>query len=151
MVSSALIFWILFFLRIYSFKFSFRCAVVGFWCTCSFSVYLDKESFVKKFWLRLELVSDFQGLPLGWSVYFGVDFISGFVCFWVVWLFWFSFFLPLHFFFQLNLWLFILKGFLPFPTSFPSALGRASSIGILQMILYTYNIVKCYITYIKTC
>lgn len=87
MVSSALTFWILFFLWMYSFKFSFRCAVVVFWCTRSFSVYMDNEPFVRKFWLRL-VTSDFQGLPFGWSVYFGVDFIFGFVCFWVVWLLW---------------------------------------------------------------
>lgn len=119
MVSSALTFWILFFLWMYSFKFSFRCAVVGFWCTCSFSVYMDNGSFVRKFWLRLEIVSDFQGLPFGWSLYFGVDFIFCFVSFWVVvWLFC-LFFLSPHLFFQLNLWLFMLKVFLPFPASFP--------------------------------
>lgn len=111
MVSSALTFWILFFLWMYSFKFSFRCAVVVFWCTRSFSVYMDNEPFVRKFWLRL-VTSDFQGLPFGWSVYFGVDFIFGFVCFWVVWLLWvfflcfcvilcwFSEFLPFFFFFN---------------------------------------------------
>lgn len=139
MVSSALTFWILFFLWIYSFKFSFRCAVVGFLCTCSFSVYMDNESFVRKFWLRVELVSDFQDLP-----------IFCFVCFWVLFGCFGVFFLPLHLIFQLNLWLLILKCFLPFPASFPCALGRASSIGILQMTLYTHNIVKCYIIYMKT-
>lgn len=84
MVSAALTFWIFFFLWMYSFKFSFRCAVVSFWCTCSFSVYIDNGSFVRKFWLRLEIVSDFHSLPFGWSLYFGVDFIYCFVCFWAV-------------------------------------------------------------------
>lgn len=43
------------------------------------------------------------------------------------------------------------KGFSSLPTSFPCALGRASSIGILQMILYTHHVVKCSIIYIKPC
>lgn len=152
MVSSALTFWIFFCLWMYSFQFSFRCAVVGFWCTFSFSVCMDNESFVRKFWLRVEFVSDFQGLPVGWSVYFGVYFNFGFVyvCFWVLFGCFVGFF-PSSAFILLNLWLFIIKDFLPFPAPFPCALGRASSMGILQMILYTHHVVQCYIIYIKAC
>lgn len=152
MVSSALTFCVLFFLWMHSFKFSFRCAVVGFWCTFLFlfiwimDLLLESSDSGWKlfltsrftFWLVTVFWSGFYFFVLSVSELFGC-FVLGF------------FFLPLHLFLQLNLWLFLLKGFLPFPTSFPRALGRASSIGILQIILYTHNIFKCYIIYIKTC